>query len=419
MTGRLKARASAAVVVLLAAAAIAGCQTPCEADEQCESDMFCGEEGFCDQQCDADGDCGFGEFCNRGACLLDARPVVRWLSPAEGADVGETFDVEVEVHFRAREAVIELQRDPTAPGEPCAPLVPRRIVVDGDPDQAVVQVVTFRDVPALGSSFGMQARSYAPSTEPFTARRRFAGTIAEDLGGFDVSQPREGFVDADQNVTVELEATLDANARLISGWTAPELGAATPRRVLAEDAREVSGRMPLARGSQIVWLEADLPGGVRRCGIGLATEPTQRADGIEVALAFDGPEPTNLDLWIYADLDDDGQSKCAADPPSGVCAVAWSQPGLRKHGEEAVLLPEAEGIYGVAVAPAAATDPASAFVRVSNRNVHLGFFGPRSVLADEGQVWLSGRVLVLGGTVSLEPLDQMVPGLPAAPASAW
>lgn len=416
---RLVPRAALLLVVGAAAIALSACAQPCAFDAECPLQMHCGDEGVCDQLCSRDADCGLAERCERGRCTLDIRPVVSWLTPAEGADVGERFDIEVEVRFRADEIVVELQRDPTRVGERCAPFVPRRVVLNGSAAQELTETVTFRDVPALGDEFGLQVRASILSVDPFTRRRGFRGTIDPALGGIDVVTPREGRVDADANVTLELEAHLPSTARAVSAWVAPASGDPTPRRVLGTNTTGVTGRVPLARGEQIVWLEAERESGTRRCGVGLVTERSELPEGVELALAFDAPEPANLDLWVYADLDDEGESRCTLEPPSGVCAVAWSQPGLRKHAEELVVLPNAEGIYGVAVSPAAATPPASALVRVSNRGVHLGFFGPRSVLADQAEVWLAGRVLVLGGTVTLQPLDRVTVGLPSEPASAW
>lgn len=406
------------VVVVAVASALAGCSLPCALDADCPADMHCGEAAVCTQECAGPADCGISELCRRGRCELDARPIVTWLSPAEGAEVGERFDVEVEVRFRADELLVELGRDPTNPGEPCAPFVPQRVRLNGDFRREAVEVVTFRDVPALGDAFGLQVRASIPAVDPFTRRRAFRGDADPSLGGMTVVEPREGFVDADAHVTLALEAALERVAPAVSAWVEPLSGAPTPRRVLAQDADALVGRVPLARGEQVVWLEAAYASGTRRCGVGIATERTVH-DGVEVALAFDAPEPANLDLWVYADLDEEGQSRCALEPPAGVCALAWTEPGLREHGEEAVVLPQAEGIYGIAVAPTAVTAPVSTLVRVSNRNAHLGFFGPRSVLADQAEVWLAGRVIVLGGTVTLEPLDQVSVGLPSEPASAW
>lgn len=416
----LRGASLAVVIVVAATIALTGCSQPCSFDTDCLADMHCGESGLCEQLCARDTDCdAVTERCERGRCTLDLRPVVTWISPAEDASVGERFDIEVEVRFRGAEVVIELQRDPTNPGEPCAPLIPRRLVLAGDARQEIVEKVTFRDVPALGDTFGLQVRASVASIDPFTRRRAFQGEIDPTLGGMAVAAPRAGFVDADAHVSVEVEATLEQNARSVSAWVEPVGSAPTPRRVLATQTGEVQGRAPLARGEQILWLEADHGGSRKRCGVGLATERSALPDGVELALAFDAPEPANLDLWVYADLDEEGHSRCTLEPPTGVCAVAWSEPGLRLHGEELVVLPSAEGIYGVAVSPAAATEPVSAFVRVSNRGTHLGFFGPRSVLADQAEVWLAGRVLVLGGAVTLQPLDLVSIGLPGEPASAW
>ncbi len=396
-----------------------GCATPCQLDSECPPDQHCGEQQICEKECDGLADCDISEFCYRGRCSLDARPQLRWLEPAEGAEVGERFDARVEVRYRAAEVTVALERDPTNEGEPCAPLVPERVILEGDLRDDSVQVVTFEGVRSLGATFGLQAVARAPGTAATTVRRSFRGAASEALGGLTVHTPTEGFVDADEHVTLPLEASLENEARVVSAWLEPANGARTPRRVLAQQTREVVGHVPLARGAQILWLEAELPGGTRRCGVGLRTEPTSNPDGVEIGLAFDGAEPSNLDLWIYADLDDGEEQRCSLEPPSGVCAQAFTQLGLREHGEEVVVLPPAEGIYGVAVAPAAATANVSSLVRISNRNVHLGFFGPRSVLADQAEVWLAGRVLLLGGTVTLEPLDEVSLGLPAEPASSW
>lgn len=407
-------------VVGAIAIAFAGCTQPCELDADCPSQMHCGPSGMCEQQCASDRDCdSVTERCERGRCTLDIRPVVTWLSPAEGADVGERFDIEVEVRFRGAEVVVELQRDPTNPGVPCAPHVPRRVVLQGDPAQEVVEKVSFRDVPSLGSSFGLQVRASVASIDPFTHRRGFRGSYDATLGGIEVTSPREGFVDADANVSLPLELALGSVASRVTAWVEPAGAAPTPKRVIASNAGQATGRVPLARGEQILWIEAESGTTTSRCGVGLATERTALPEGVELALAFDAPEPANLDLWVYADLDEDGQSRCTLEPPSGICAIAWTEPGLREHGEELVVLPSAEGIYGVAVSPAAATEPVSALVRVSNRGIHLGFFGPRSVLANQAEVWLAGRVLVLGGTVTLQPLDRVSTGLPSEPASSW
>jgi hypothetical protein len=138
-----------------------------------------------------------------------------------------------------------------------------------------------------------------------------------------------------------------------------------------------------------------------------------------VGLWFDSDEPTDAQLWVYAERDELGSGVCTADQLGEVCSAAYSEPGLRPAGVEILRLHDEPGVYGFAVAPAAATPSIRATLRVSNGGVHLGWFGPRTLVGSLGEVWLAGRVLSLGGTVRLEPIGEVQTGLPTAGVLEW
>jgi hypothetical protein len=400
----------------------AGCLLPCEASEECPADMYCNAESFCAKDCAQDGDCELFRSCVRGRCTLGIAPIPTWISPEEGATVDGPFDVEIMLEYRAPSVELTLERLPSAPGDACQPHVPRRIVVEGAANADLAQTVVFEDVLPLGEDFGFRLEAMANGF-PVTLERTFQGPPSEGLGGAMIDAPRELIVSADDSMTIELEARIEPRADVVTAWVEPTgTRPPTPRRIVGRDTLTVEDtRLPLARGGQIVWLETERGDERLRCGVGVGTDRTENAKPIELGLTWDTlhDDRGRVELRVVAERSEEDLEICRADE-EGVCLAGERHDGgLRTHGESALLLPQEEGIYGVAVVPAAATGPIRADVRVANGNVHLGWLGPRTVQPDLGEVWLAARVVVLGGVVTIEPIDRIEPGLPAIAASSW
>lgn len=403
------------LLLLLAVA----CSRPCASDTDCTDAEHCGAEGVCVALCSRAQDCALGELCARGRCEVSSAPLIRWLEPASGATVGERFDVEAEVRFRGPALVAHLERDPARPGEPCAPLPVHEVRVEGDPLRETVQRLRFGDVPSLGQDFALALR--ADSGVESRAVLPLKGQAREGFGGAVVLEPSERVIDADAALSHELLVELSPAAGLVSGWVEPLGAPPSPRTVLGQGVTEVRGaRLPLARGPQILWLETERAGAVQRCGIGLTTPPPQHAGALEVALSYESDAPGDVQLWLAFEAADGAVDTCTISELSSPCVAARDgAPRLDRYGEEALHLEVAEGIYGIAVAPGAATGPVRATVRLSNQGVHLGWLGPRTVQTDLGEVWLAGRVYVLGGELRVEPLQAVRTGRPSEPPSAW
>lgn len=415
----------AALLVAAAPLLATGCGAPCERSDDCPAAEYCSAEGLCQQDCTQNGDCGTNRLCQRGECTLSSLPLLEWVSPPENADVGEEFDVTVQVSYRAESVRLELSRVETDPGERCAPLVPYVQVLEGSASEDLTRLVTFPGVRSLGESFGLELYADANGA-PVNLTRTFRGTAPEGLGGAFILEPREGDADADDALTMNVAAQIDPPADIVTVWTEPLFQPTTPRVVAATGnaVTEIDDvTMPLSRGPQVVWIETDRDGERLRCGVGVTTTNHDNPRPLELGLVWDSLDGAGrVDLQVVAERDNADVELCrtADSAVDGVCLAGDRDDfGLRRHGEQIVLLDPVPGIYGLAVIPSSAASAVRARVRVSNGDVHLGWLGPRTVQADQGMVWLAGRLVVLEGVVRLEPVDRTEPGLPELPGSAW
>jgi hypothetical protein len=406
----------------------AGCFFPCEATADCPDDQFCGESGWCTRQCANDDDCPASDFCTaRGQCVLSGGALVEWKEPEEGAEVAGIFDVEVDVTIRSPTARVSLRRDPDHPGIVCAPFFENDTEVVGDPFSPVTQSVRFEGVRATGPDFGLQLAIFTDDGVETYAERAFK-TQADAFADFQLdgefSAPAEDAeLEAGKNVSILASVDFSASATAISAWMEPLTGTGQgnwPWQVVSQGmptAQDV--RLPLVHGPQILWFQAHRQAGTLRCGRGLVTEEEEPWSGIEFAMGHHSPERGDLDLWVYH-LDEDGTStSCSVSDPGPGCTLHHKRIAPATWGEEVLRFSQREGTWGLAVAPAAVTDPVNAWVRISMDGSHRELIGPWTVSPQTGTVWLAGRVVVADGTLDVEHLERESIGLPGPDAASW
>ena len=369
--------------------------------------------GGCAQaECAVDADCGGGRVCTvHGACADDPRPVVAWRAPEPGAAVADPFDVAVDVTFTGPEVEVVLQRDPRDPGAPCAPFLPATIVAPGDATGRTTAAVVFTDVAATGGGYVVEART---SAGLYATTRSFAADV-DGATGVAIAAPTAGLVDADAAVAVPLQVDLDGAYDAVTAWVEPAGAPPSPRVVVAVASDVVDAHVPLARGAQIVRVEATRGDAVDRCAVALQAAPAARPAGVEIGLMFTGPAESAADLWLF---DADG-APCRAGGGAGFCAAGFRSPRPAAVGGEILTLPAGDGLWGVAVVPGAAGPPLTAQLRTSQGDAHAAFVGPRTLDPGQGEVWLAARIAVVDGALSVEELFDVRAGLPSAPPGAW
>lgn len=396
-----------------------GCAVPCDTEQDCFDDQFCSDEGVCTKECTVDADCEGDLQCSlRGECRVSLAPLVTFVLPAADAAVGEQFDVEVDVTFRGDLATVRLERDAANVGGICGPFAPQEVVLTGDVAQEVTQRVVFRDIKPYARFFSLRVVAEANGLRG-TVARGFSGAPGDDFGGAKIAEPVEAIVRSNL-LTTSLSATFDPEAAVVSAWVEPERGAPSPRVLLAQNTGAIDGvSIPVARGRQTVWVETERQGVTSRCGRSFNVVPLEESRGLEVALAFESEGDAELDLWIFAERDGHEAEICTVESPRNLCRDGVQSAPFQTAGEERLRLDLDSGVYGIAVVPAIVSEPVSARVRLSTNGVHLGWLGPRRVFAEDGAVWLAGRIYVLDGAVSIEPLETMVTGLPTETVSGW
>jgi hypothetical protein len=406
---------------------VAGCAAPCAIDADCVDGQYCGGEGesrLCTTDCQSLSDCTFGETCSaRGRCEAADGAVVTWLSPAEGASVDEAFDVELEIRFVGREAVVRLTLPADEAGSPCGGFAPATIRLPGVTTQESKQAITIPDVRAAGADFGLQIEVVVDEGEPRFARRTFRGPTLPEPLGIEVTSPEPGDVpllgSAPTPLSTAIDLTIGFTSSEIWGRVIPTIGAPTPMRVLASDTNALRGiRHALALGPQTLELTFAQGGTPSVCRLALDATPVD-VHPIEVGLTFTGPDDSDLDLWLYAETDDGDSTICTPQGASSPCLGAYVRPGVLEFGEESAGLALEDGLYGIAVVPGAASEPVSALLRLSRDGAHQAFVGPFTMSPGLGEVWLAARLYVVNGVLSVEPMYQIVSGAPAGGPETW
>ncbi len=384
-----------------------GCAPPCTVDADCPEGSGC-RDGTCATECAADTDCPLGTDCSPNhLCGPAAEGHVSWLVPPANAVVDGSFDAELEVSFRADSATMTIERALTDGGERCAPFVPFRVELVGDREQHLTQRIAVPSLLALGERFTLRATLTSA-----------AGTVVGDLplagaalgtGGARFTQPeRERAVNAAELLTLEISAELERPAAVTSLWVEPLGGAPGPIATVGAGLTTVSSHpVALARGPQVVWLDAD----GARCGLGIdGTAPSTTA-GLELGLSYRADEPAALGLRLLVESGDTS-TPCDYRAPGAACEAVRESVAPDVRGEQVLRVPMGDGVLHVAVVPAAATGYVTAEVRVSMGGAHVGWLGPYPVATAAGQGWLAGRVVVTGGVARLQPTDEVTQGAP-------
>jgi hypothetical protein len=375
----------------------------------------------CDPGCRSVTDCDTGELCTfDGTCEPDPEGSVRFVEPAAGSTVGETFDAVLELRFRGDTAQLEVDRAGLDESDPCAPFVPRHLVVDGDPTEILTQRITLRGLRALGEEFTLGARMLASGERKNDVLELHGPAL--DVGGVSIVSPRvtgdDPTLDASLHVAVPVSAAFDGAAARASMFVEVfnDDGVrveSTPSQLVAAGTTAFTDALaPLSRAPQIIWIRLDDDNAATRtCGLGVAP-PAVDADvdrSLELGLSWDAPEPAQLQLRAQAGADG---PVCAFQGGEGACTPVVQSRGPAAHGEEILRLDAADGVVTVVVAPSAASGPVLARVRVSMNGRHVGWLGPMAVNPGQGEAWLAGRIVVTGAVAHIQPSNDVVIGAP-------
>lgn len=369
-------------------------------------------------ECTVRQDCPLGSLCTSdGRCVAGDDAVVTWLSPAPQSEVPERFDAVLEVSFRGDSAELRIERSRDLPGDACAPAIPVQLVVPGDSRQTLTQQITIPGLRALGPEFSLLA-VLEDGPDRGEAPIELRGPEVNGNGAVFLA-PEEASVDAASAVTLPVEATFARAVTRASVWVEPidrdgEPGAPSPRVLAATASTRLAAQVPLARGQQIVWVEADDGTAVRRCGRGIlgleAGAATPAARGLELGLGFEGDEAGLLNLRVRLAESEDG-GECSFATPGDRCEPVFENFGPTTTGAE-ILRVRDPRVVEVAVVPGASGPAMSASVRVSLNGEHIGWLGPISIQPALGEVWRAGRILVDGGSATIQRIDDVVIGDP-------
>jgi hypothetical protein len=161
-------------------------------------------------------------------------------------------------------------------------------------------------------------------------------------------------------------AELDLPSVRVSVHVEPDGGTPGPVRTVGAGLQAFDGfPVMLARGPQVVWVEADSA----RCGRGV-TGVGEVPQGLELGLRFTADAPAQLGLRLLVE------------GPEGSAPCDFLAPGT------------------------------TAEIRVSADGVHLGWFGPYPIQTGLGQAWIAGQVVVDGGVPRLLRSDELTVGAP-------
>jgi hypothetical protein len=358
-------------------------------------------------ECVADKDCALTEVCSDGACLPAPPAGLQLVAPTD--TVAEQFDLVVDATFDGEQATLTLARDGGEPGNSCLPFLDRTVVVDGGAGHTTRRV-TFDALPALGASFSLRVTLQSATALPVERSFAFRGPpTGDDVGGATILAPG-GDVDVDATPLVPLSVATDGPAVV---FVEPEGAPALPRTTIATGAAAVDDVVALVRGPQIVWVETTLSTGTKRCGRAVRGLPAGDDGGaLDLTLIARAPEPAWVGLSLRVVRGDD-VDVCIDDDEDDVCTAGLPAVGPSLVNFEQLQLHIDDGVVDVGVLPRVSVSPVQAFVRVTHAGQHRGFFGPFTLLPDEGQSWVAGQVVVAAGAVvSVRPVDDVVVGAP-------
>ncbi len=366
--------------------------------------------GGCRPECSHNRDCNVGFDCSAdGLCVTSQAGQIRWVSPQPGDSVDDVFTAVVEVTFAGPSATVHVDRAVNHPGDPCAPFLPHDVEVQGKgPGESVTSQVTIPGLRAVGQDFHIAA-SLTSAGGLHSIEEELHGP-PNAYEGATIAADHEA--DAGRLLTLPMSATFDRPAARAFVFTEPVVGLPSPHVLVGNGVTSVSDvAVPLVHGAEIVWLDlADADGVAHRCGFGVVGTGDDGA-GLELGLAFSGPDPGQLHLAV--ELDREEPVLCSFADPAAGCEPLFQSRAPAVRGDEALRVDTRDGdVVRVAVVPGAAGPPMTAMVRVSFNGEHVGWFGPVAVNPALGQSWVAGTVTVRGALAGLQHTDAFVEGSP-------
>ena len=380
----------------------------------------------CEAECQSTSDCPFGESCSEGICLASTGSAITVFSSDV---VDERFDLTLEVSFRTTSAELVVERagaDDSDGAAACIPFVPRHVLLPrNDGNETGTQTVVVKDLPALGPNFRLNIRLLAASGNAASSFVFHGPAVDSSFDpGLQLTGPRNS-IDAlaapvaafaledtgrYQSVQVFVESVADADRPAIDATPV-----AMPRRSVIGSAGSTSVDLPVLRGPQVFWAEGQRDGVTTRCGVGAYGLPSAHED-----------PPGTLEVVLVGDHDDKGWStvsllqqqpgrdfRCDRNTPSEACAVLIGTETLGARTVDAVRFQVGEGPLQLAALPAVANGASTLTMRVAYNGVHVGLFGPFTVVPEAGESWVAAQVLFsAGGIVDVRALDDVVNGAP-------
>jgi hypothetical protein len=358
-------------------------------------------------ECVDDTDCAVTELCADGGCQPAPPATVELVAPT--STVGDRFDLVLDATFDGAQATLTVTRDEGAPGEPCLPFLDRAVIVDGGAG-LTTRRVTFDDLPTLGETFSLRVTLETAGVLPVKRSFELRGPpVGDDVGGAEIISPG-GDVDVDFTPAARLAVNTEGPA---IAFVEPAGAAPLPRFAIAQGVAAVEDVIALVRGPQIVWVETTLAAGTKRCGRAVRGLPVGDDGGaLDLTLIARAPEPAWVGLSLRIARGDD-VDVCSGDEDAGLCQAGRPADGPSTVAAEQLQLRVDDAVVDVGVVPRVSVGPVLALVRVTHAGRHRGFLGPFTLLPDEGQSWVAGRVVVSAGTVvSVRPTDEVVIGAP-------
>lgn len=339
--------------------------------------------------CAVDSDCNDSFACSEGACVaVNALTVVDQRRNDDG-----TWRVTLDARFAGTIGTVLVTRSSTDGGDACVPFVARRIGIDKAEAGIDTVTVVVDDLPALGASFTLQFTLL--STPTASAFATLTGEVADDVGGFTLVAPDEGDVDVVDTPTIEVVVEGSTEASVI---VRPATGTALPRAALTTRAGTTRRQVLLARGEQIVEVEAVVGGTVRRCarsyrGVGdadtgvellLLAEPAGTATGVA--------DDDTVWLELVARARGDTTTSCDSTTAGGNCTSAPTPATPSSRNIHQLRLAPAP-LIDVGVVPVTSSGPVDALVRVTVDGAHLGVLGPMTLAPSAGESWRAGQLV--------------------------
>lgn len=366
-------------------------------------------------ECALDADCAAG-ICSDGVCDA-ALPIA---VASSNRDDDGSYSVVVVARFAERRSQIRVTRLNADAGDPCVPFTPRVVAVENDGEPFAPVEIVIDGLPPLGERFTLLFTLLSGSINP-SATTSFSGPPAADgVGGFAIVRPLSGDIDVVAAPTVELEISDIVDVDSASVVVRPVTGPPLPRGTFSRAGDAVRATTLLARGPQIVEVEALIDGVIRRCSVAidgvwngsgdlellLLAEPQQRSDRVAGStswLELSTRRTTATDVDVCT-TDTAERSSCRSDPRP-------RSPAVRTIHQ--LTLSASPAVIDVGVVPVISSVPVSAVVRVTQLGRHVGVFGPVTLSPSAGESWLAGQLVIADGVVVATPAPRAPqPGLP-------